>query len=357
MDVAEIQDAHRLLEPILGASIAPIAFAIALIAAGQASTITGTLAGQIVMEGFVNLRMRPIARRMLTRLAAIVPAVFTILFFGESATGELLILSQVVLSLQLSFAVVPLIHLVADRRWMGQYVVKPLWQGLGWLVASVIAALNLKLAGGEIVGWLRNAGSWAWLLWLTVIPLAVALVGLLVLVTVKPWIDRRRGLPTPSSAGVHGTSAMPAVVPPHTPRRIAAAVDFSAADTAVLSHAVSLARGTGRGAEVLLFHVVESGGARLMGGEMRDSEAREDQQRLELYTNELRELGVEATYDLGFGDPADALASLVAEKGPDILVVGSHGHRGVGDFVHGTTVERLRHRVGIPVLVVPATGK
>src|SRR6266545_4297940 len=107
-DIAEIQDAHRLLEPLLGARVAPIAFAIALIAAGQSSTITGTLAGQVVMEGFVRIRLRPIARRLITRGLAIVPAVITIVFFGERATGSLLVLSQVVLSLQLSFAVIPL---------------------------------------------------------------------------------------------------------------------------------------------------------------------------------------------------------------------------------------------------------
>ncbi|HEV7786140.1 MAG TPA: Nramp family divalent metal transporter, partial [Thermoanaerobaculia bacterium] len=121
-NIAEIQDAYRLLEPLLGAKIAPIAFAVALIAAGQSSTITGTLAGQVVMEGFIHIRLRPLIRRLLTRSLAIIPAVITIVFFGERATGNLLLLSQVVLSLQLTFAVVPLIQVVSDRRWMGQYV-------------------------------------------------------------------------------------------------------------------------------------------------------------------------------------------------------------------------------------------
>lgn len=356
-DVAEIQDAHRLLEPILGASIAPVAFAIALIASGQSSTITGTLAGQIVMEGFVQLRLRPIVRRLLTRALALIPAVITIVAFGEHATGNLLVLSQVVLSLQLSFAVIPLIHLVSDGRWMGQYTIKPLLRGMAWVVAGVIAALNLKLAFDEISGWLLGAGSHAWLLWITVVPAAAGLVGLLVYVTVKPALERWRGEPTPVVAGVHGPSAMPAVVPPSAPRRIAVAVDFSGADTAVLSHAVTLARSSGRGASVLLLHVVESVGARLMGDEMQDNEARADQQRLELYRNELGELGVEASYDLGFGDPAEALAALVGTHAPDLLVLGSHGHRRVGDFVHGTTVDRLRHRIRVPVLVVPTLSE
>ena len=355
-DVAEIRDAHRLLEPILGASIAPVAFAIALIASGQSSTVTGTLAGQIVMEGFVQLRLRPIVRRLLTRALAIIPAVITIVALGEHATGNLLLLSQVVLSLQLSFAVIPLIHLVSDGRWMGQYTIKPLLRVMAWVVAGVIAALNLKLAFGEISRWLLGAGSHGWLLWITVVPAAAGLVGLLVYVTVKPALERWRGEPTPVVAGVHGPSAMPAVAPPSAPRRIAAAVDFSGADTAVLSHAVTLARSSGRGASVLLLHVVESVGARLMGDEMQDNEARADQERLELYRNELGELGVEASYDLGFGDPAEALAALVGTHAPDLVVLGGHGHRGVGDFVHGTTVDRLRHRIRVPVLVVPTTG-
>ncbi len=351
--VAEIQDAHRLLEPILGAHIAPVAFAVALIAAGQSSTITGTLAGQVVMEGFVNIRLRPIVRRLVTRAMALVPAVIAIVWFGERGTGELLILSQVVLSLQLSFAVIPLVHLVSDRRWMGQYVV-PRWVALlAWLTAVVIAALNLKLAWQEIAGWTAAAGSARWAVWLTVVPLAAGLVFLLGYVTVVPLVQRLRGAQVVLSDGVHGPSAMPAVQPPRLPRRVAVAVDFSAADTAALSHAVTLARAAGRGARIVLLHVVESGGTRAVGRDLEDQEARADQQRLELYTTELAELGVEAIYDLGFGEPAAELATLVAHHHPDLVVMGSHGHSGIGDLIHGTSVERLRHRIDVPVLVVP----
>src|ERR1019366_171672 len=108
--VKEIQDAYKLLQGILGTKVAPILFAVALIAAGQSSTLTGTLSGQIVMEGYLNLRIQPWLRRLITRLLAIIPAFITIVIFGEEATGQLLILSQVILSLQLGFAVIPLIH-------------------------------------------------------------------------------------------------------------------------------------------------------------------------------------------------------------------------------------------------------
>ena len=131
------------------------------------------------------------------------------------------------------------------------------------------------------------------------------------------------------------------------------AVDFSKADGKVLSQAVSLARAGGWGARARLLHVVESGGARLMGEELADSEARADQARLELYVAELAEHGIEADYDLGFGEPPAELARMVESYGPDLVVLGSHGHAGVSDIVHGTTVERLRHHVHVPVLVVP----
>ncbi len=353
-NIAEIQDAYKLLEPLLGHKVAPIAFAVALIAAGQSSTITGTLAGQVVMEGFVHIRMRPLIRRLLTRALAIIPAVVTIVFFGERATGNLLLLSQVVLSLQLSFAVIPLIQIASDRRWMGQYVINRWMQAAGWIVALVIAVLNLKLVFDGIADWLRGAGGSAWGIGLVTLPVVLGLVWLLGYVIVKPFLERWRNEPVGALVGVHGPAAIPEIVPPRSPRLIAAALDFSWADKVVVSYAVTLARAAGRGAKVMLFHVVESGGALVMGGESRDREAEADQERLKLYAVELTELGVDAEYDLGFGDPPEELAKLVEQHKPDLIVLGSHGHRRLGDMVHGTSVERLRHRVKVPVLVIPA---
>jgi manganese transport protein len=353
-NIAEIQDAYKLLEPLVGHRIAPIAFAVALIAAGQSSTITGTLAGQVVMEGFVHIRLRPLVRRLLTRALAIIPAVLTIVFFGERATGNLLLLSQVVLSLQLSFAVIPLIQIASDRRWMGQYVVNKWMQAAGWLVAIVIAVLNLKLVYDGIVDWLTGSGRYAWMLGLVTLPVVLGLVWLLGYVIIKPILERRRNEPVVALAGVHGPTAIPAIVPPRSPRLIAAALDFSRADKVVVSYSVTLARAAGRGAKVVLFHVVESGGALVMGGDSRDREAEADQERLKLYAAELTELGVDVEYDLGFGDPPEELAKLVEQHKPDLIVLGSHGHRGLGDMVHGTSVERLRHKVRVPVLVIPA---
>jgi manganese transport protein len=143
-DIAEIQDAYQLLSPTLGVGMASAVFAIALLASGQNSTLTGTLAGQIVMEGFLNIRLRPWLRRLITRLIAIIPAVIVTMIYGESGTAKLLVISQVILSLQLSFAVIPLILFTNDRRKMGEFV-NALWTKiLAWLVAGIIVILNVK---------------------------------------------------------------------------------------------------------------------------------------------------------------------------------------------------------------------
>jgi manganese transport protein len=143
--VADIGDAYQLLSPLLGTKAASILFAVALLCSGQNATLTGTLAGQIVMEGFINLRLRPWLRRLITRLIAIVPAVIVVSLYGERGSGQLLILSQVILSLQLSFAVFPLVMFTSDKHKMGSFV-SPFWvQAMAWPVAVVIAVLNAYL--------------------------------------------------------------------------------------------------------------------------------------------------------------------------------------------------------------------
>ena len=144
-DVAEIEDAYRLLSPMLGTTAASVLFGVALLASGQNSTLTGTLAGQIVMEGFLNIRLAPWLRRLITRMIAIIPAVLVTWLYGAKGTTDLLILSQVILSLQLSFAVVPLVKFTSDKKKMGVFV-NPLWlKLLAWTVAVVIAVLNIYL--------------------------------------------------------------------------------------------------------------------------------------------------------------------------------------------------------------------
>lgn len=143
--VADINDAYKMLTPILGASMASIAFAIALLASGQNSTLTGTLAGQIVMEGFLNIRLKPWLRRLITRLIAVIPALIVTIIYGEEGTTDLLVLSQVILSMQLSFAVVPLVMFTNSKAKMGEFVNKPILKISVWLISIVIIVLNLYL--------------------------------------------------------------------------------------------------------------------------------------------------------------------------------------------------------------------
>jgi manganese transport protein len=152
-DVAELKDAHQLLSPVLGASLASALFAVALLASGQNSTLTGTLAGQIVMEGFLNIRLRPWVRRLITRLIAIVPAVIVASIYGSSGVNQLLILSQVILSLQLSFAVIPLVLFTSDARKMGPFANAGWLTVLAWLVTVIIVALNGYLLFVQARGW------------------------------------------------------------------------------------------------------------------------------------------------------------------------------------------------------------
>ena len=155
--IADIRDAYQMLTPLLGTTLASTMFALALLFSGQNATITGTLAGQIVMEGFLSIRLRPWLRRLITRLIAIIPAVIVIALYGERGTGSLLILSQVVLSLQLPFAVFPLVQFTSDPRKMGAFAIPAWMKALAWPVAVVIAALNVWLlcqtfAGGSSSG-------------------------------------------------------------------------------------------------------------------------------------------------------------------------------------------------------------
>ena len=155
-DVADIRDAYLLLTPLLGLAGASTLFALALLASGQASTLTATLAGQIVMEGFIHIRLPAWLRRLVTRLLALIPALITIVWFGEQSTGSLLVLSQVVLSLQLSFAVIPLVIFTSDKKLMGAFV-NPRWVSVtAWTVGIVIAALNAWLLIQTIGGWLSQ---------------------------------------------------------------------------------------------------------------------------------------------------------------------------------------------------------
>jgi len=351
--VAEIQDAHHLLEPILGAGIAPIAFAIALLAAGQSSTITGTLAGQIVMEGYLDIRIRPWLRRMITRLIAVVPAAATILWFGENATGRLLVLSQVVLSLQLPFAMIPLIHFVSNRRKMGTFSIGP-WLRVGaWLSALIIVGLNVKLVLDTVGEWISAAGPRAIWLQLFLMPLLAGVGLLLTWITFEPLVTRLVARRTRHAAQIHAGAQAPEITLPASDplQRVAIALDFSGQEVRLIEAALSFL--APNRPTLALLHVVESASARAFGSDAADGEVESDRMRVEAYANALRRLGFEVQCALGAGDPARELARLSGEFGAELVILGGHGHRGFSDIIHGTTVEALRHRVKASVLVIP----
>jgi manganese transport protein len=345
-EVAEIQDAHRLLEPMLGTQWAPILFAVALIAAGQSSTITGTLAGQIVMEGYLNLRIQPWVRRIITRVIAIVPSLIAIHWMGEQATGRLLILSQVILSMQLGFAVIPLIHSVSDRKKMGAFTLKLKWKILAWISAAIIVSLNLKLVIEQISLLHETFPEHALLINLTVIPFSLFAGFALLYITFKPFMA---GTPKEISFDLHSHDAVLDNLSKRSINHIAVAVDFSAADASAMRHALTE---IDKGKKITLLHINESAGALILGGDIMDKESETDMVALQKYALRLQGLGYEVETKLGFGTPVKEITKMVETCGAEMLVMATHGHKGWKDTLFGTTVDKVRHSVKVPVVIV-----
>lgn len=343
IEVSEIQEAHKMMAPLLGSTLAPILFAIALIAAGQSSTITGTLAGQIIMEGYLNLRLQPWIRRILTRLIAIVPAFLTIYYLGEEKTGDLLVLSQVILSLQLGFAIIPLIHFVSNKKMMGDFVI-PLWQKIAsWISVLVIVFLNCQMLFYKIKEWILNS-HYSTLIEFTVVPLAIFCLAILVYITFEPLTKRKI---TTKASHFHGD--VPQIkfetIKPY--KTIAITVDFSSSDNKAINKAIMLG---GTQSNYLLIHVLETANAVMYGSDTNDFERNSDTQHLQAYVNQLKDNGYQCDSKLGFGQPKKIIPKLVAEC--DILVMGTHGHKAIKDILFGTTVESVRHNISIPLILV-----
>lgn len=343
-EVAEIQDAYKLLENIFG-SVAPTLFAIALIASGQSSTITGTLAGQIVMEGHLNLRIQPWIRRLLTRLLAIVPAFFTIIYFGEDALGGLLVLSQVVLSLQLGFAIIPLIHFNSDKLQMKQYAIKNWVKILAWLSAFIIVGLNVKLVYEEVSGWINDSPG-SMIIYLVVVPVLILVSALLLYVFLSPFFKKHD---TGLSNVPHGDAILIENIDHLHYRSIGITVDFSKHDGNTIRHAFIQG---GKEAQYHLIHIVETAAARFHGEKALDLETQRDTDNLEKYKRNLTDLGYQVEISVGYGTAAKSISTLVKSKNLDLLVMGAHGHKGISDLIFGTTVESVRHNVSIPILII-----
>ncbi len=341
-EVAELEDAHKLLAPMLGSEWAPRLFAIALIAAGQSSTITGTLAGQIVMEGYLRLRISPVLRRMITRLIAIIPAVLVILIAGEKSVGSLLIFSQVLLSMQLAFAVVPLIHFVSDRKRMGKFTISPLVQGISWLVAALIAVLNFKLVFEQAETWIKSGSST--LLNILIVSGGLGLFLLLLLTVIYPFVLKRRK----STMDVHTPMKNIVVLSVPEFKTVALALDYSDTDNNVIRYAFKLGEPDTR---FVLIHITESASSSMMESEAEDFETRRDRIRMEAYMRLFEEKGYAVQYEIGIKKRTREIARICREQKADLLIVGSHGHKGLKDLIFGETVNKVRHLVTIPVFV------
>jgi manganese transport protein len=343
-DVVDISNAHELLKGLFG-NLAPTLFAIALIAAGQSSTVTGTLAGQIVMEGYLNLRISPWLRRIITRTIAVAPAVFTILYLGEEKLGELLILSQVVLSIQLGFAIVPLIHFSSSKAIMGEFRISKWMAIVSWIVAIVIIGLNMKLVIEEVSGFLDSDYGDIFILKLLVLLVVIFAVSLLIWIIAAPLFKKiihKQIIP-------HGGAQSLKLKKVESFKTIGITVDFTSTDMSSISYAMHLG---GIKANYILIHVVESAAAMQYEGQVEDSETKADREYLLSYTNELSLKGYKIKPCLGFGKRVEAISKFVKEEEADLLIMGAHGHQTMKDFIFGSTVESVRHKLEIPVLVV-----
>ena len=343
--VTEIQQAYQLLTPLLGATAASILFGVALLCSGQSSTITGTLAWQIVMEGFLNLRVRPWLRRIITRSLAVVPAAFVVWLAGGEGTYSLLLLSQVILSAQLPFAIVPLIHFTNDPAKMGA-LANPGWvRKLSWLAAAFIIALNIWLLVQSL---LELAGHGKVILSLSAIASA-GLVGLLGWITFAPaWESGKRAR---NPVGMQRASVDSLPVPEY--RRILVTLDHTPLDRLALAHASALARA--HSAKLYLLHVEEGATSQVYGSLSSTAEVEAGREYLNTLVASLGQMvGVESEIRHSPNPPHEIVA-YARQIHPDLLVMGAHGHGGLQDLIFGNTIDPVRHQLRIPVLVVRET--
>ncbi len=347
--VTEIQQAHLLLAPLLGTGVASAVFAIALLASGQSSTLTGTMAGQIVMEGFLNIRMRPWLRRLITRSLAVVPAALTIQAAGERGTYQLLILSQVILSLQLPFAVIPLIHFTSHRGQMGSFANSRWVRVLAWLTAALIVALNIRLVVMEVGEWMSSAGPWRPLILAVVVVVSVVLGALLLWITAEPlvsrWIQQFGRVSIRLPRTVEGGLPMPVY------RRILVPLDHTNLDRLAIAHAAALARLYG--GKLFLIHVEEGVTSQVYGPLADTAEVEAGQQYLDEIVASLNAQSIPVEAEVCHSsDPGKEIVQFAHRVEPDLLVMGAHGHRRLKDIIFGNTIDPVRHALNVPILVV-----
>jgi manganese transport protein len=347
--VAEIQQAHQLLSPLLGTTAASLMFGLALLCSGQSSTLTGTMAGQIVMEGFLRFRIQPWLRRLITRFLAITPAALTIYFAGDSSTSGLIILSQVILSLQLPFAIIPLVHLTSDRKRMGEFANGPWLKLAAWSCAVFILALNCQLLWNTVNDWITTSGAYRPLILGSTLVIVIGFTVLLTTVTAWPWFHRAAQARGRITFDLQDHSAP--IFPSRAYSKVLVPLDHSASDREALGNALALARM--HDAKIILLHVEEGVTSQLFGSQSSTTEIAEGQDYLANLADSLRRQNVHVETVVRHGkSPAHEISAAVREIQPDLLVMASHGHRGLKDLLFGTTINGVRHRVNVPMLIV-----
>jgi manganese transport protein len=310
------------------------------------------MAGQIVMEGFLNIRVRPWLRRLVTRALAIVPAFIVIWLAGSHGTFRLLLLSQVVLNLQLPFAIIPLLQFTNDRRKMGEFASGWKVQAAGWATALIVLSLNIWLAVQSIAEWASDAGQYAPLVWSLSTAICAALLGLLIWISVQPY---RRTAVEPATATLgleeQNRDLVPDMVRIQRYRRILVPLDHSRLDRLTLSHAAGLALRDQ--ATLYLLHVEEGVTSQVYGSESSTAEVEAGRQYLDRLVGSLAEMRIDVETAIRHGSrPTTEIVQYAREIDADLLVMGAHGHRRIMDLIFGTTIDPVRHVLNVPILVV-----
>jgi manganese transport protein len=300
------------------------------------------------MEGFLNFRMRPWLRRLVTRAIAVIPAALTIAIVGEKATLGLLLLSQAVLSMQLPFAIVPLIQFTSDRGRMGAFANRQWVRVLAWITAAVIIGLNLMLAAQTIEDWIANSGRWRLLVSMVSISVGVGLFGLLLWIMLGPSVSRRRAgqapVVLPETAGAEGGDA-PAY------QRILVPLDHSDLDRLAIHHAAAMARLYG--ATLYLLHVEEDVTSQVYGKESSTAEVEAGEAYLLRIAQSLQDQGITVQTAVSHSSsPKREIVRYARQVQPDLVIMGAHGHGGLKDLIFGNTINPVRHNLSVPMLIV-----
>jgi len=347
--VTEIQQANQMLSPLVGTALASVLFGLALLCSGQSSTLTGTMAGQIVMEGFLQLRMQPWLRRLITRTVAIVPAAITVYVAGAEGSYKLLILSQVILNMQLPFAVIPLIQFTSNKQRMGEFANRAWLQVAAWCAAALILSLDIWLVILTVGDWLRGAGNARIWLELGLFPILVILALLLTWISFQPvlpgWFRRFGQAPAQLPQQVAVDLPSPAY------SKILVPLDHSAKDRDAIAHASAMAKQ--HGATLYLLHVEEDVTSQVYGSEASTAEVEAGEKYLRQIAAQLESehIGVHTMVRYS-RKPRKEIVRYADELHPDLVIMGAHGHKGIKDLVFGTTINSVRHKLKAPLLIV-----